>query len=101
MLRKALHPQDYPDLDLPPGHMRHCIGVMRQSAMCASDVALDVWQWSDKVNRVASRVDVLHTCRDFGKIQDWAKERFIPDADFTADDFHVHVEDDLVVKGWN
>ncbi|KAJ7113012.1 hypothetical protein C8R44DRAFT_984859 [Mycena epipterygia] len=56
-------------------HLRHCIGAIRQALMCYADVSPIVWQWSTKYKEAEQRDDILHTCRDFNKIQGWARER--------------------------
>ena len=55
--------------------------------------SLVVWQWDDKQNQAVARMDTVHSCRDFVKIQDWARahqwvDRF---------DNYVHVEDDIEI----
>lgn len=74
MLRQALYP-DHNYTRMPETHLRHCIGVIRQSLMCYADVTPIVWQWSTKFKEAEQRDDLLHTCRDFDAIQGWAKER--------------------------
>jgi hypothetical protein len=105
-MRKLLHPLDYPiesnpDLNVSMGHIRHCVGAIRQPLMCSADVSVGVWQWSDRLNRIAARDDVVHTCRDFDKIRDWAKDplHFLPPEDFEEQDLYIHIEDDLEVQG--
>ncbi|KII95582.1 hypothetical protein PLICRDRAFT_34492 [Plicaturopsis crispa FD-325 SS-3] len=112
-LREALYPDYYP----PPepftsnttgattaaeyahlekhrvGHIPHCLGVVRQALMCYSDISTVVWQWDEQIQRVMNRVDVMHTCRDFSKIHDWARDNRL---DHLVD-LHKHVEDDLDV----
>ncbi|KAJ6602798.1 hypothetical protein DFH09DRAFT_1355000 [Mycena vulgaris] len=55
-------------------HLRHCIGAIRQALMCYVDISPVVWQWSTRYKEAEQRDDILHTCRDFNRIQDWAKE---------------------------
>ncbi|KAJ7741199.1 hypothetical protein DFH07DRAFT_751173, partial [Mycena maculata] len=71
-------------LELPAGHnytrrsmphVRHCTGVIRQALMCYADISPVVWQWSTRFKEAEQRDDILHTCRNFDRIQDWAKER--------------------------
>ncbi|KAJ7222515.1 hypothetical protein GGX14DRAFT_428972 [Mycena pura] len=74
MLRQELHPgHNYTRMSKT--HLRHCIGVIRQSLMCYADVTPVVWQWSTKFQEAEQRDDLLHTCRDFDAIQSWAMER--------------------------
>ncbi|KAF8996175.1 hypothetical protein BDQ17DRAFT_1392111 [Cyathus striatus] len=73
MLRQAIHPTHYVNFHLPPTHLRHCIGAIRQSLMCFSDVSPIVWQWSEEKKKAVQRDDILHTCRKFENVQEWAK----------------------------
>ncbi|KAK2871713.1 hypothetical protein FQN49_002898 [Arthroderma sp. PD_2] len=76
----TLHPND-PDAGLKDFgghdtnvmHLDHCIDSLRQGVLCESDVTPTVFQWSDKRNDVAPRATVLHQCRDFKAIKEWAK----------------------------
>ncbi|KAJ6539857.1 hypothetical protein DFH09DRAFT_1090169 [Mycena vulgaris] len=97
ILRQHLHPgHNY--TTLPKAHIRHCIGSIRQSLMCAGDVTPIVWQWSEKHQVAEQRDDVLHVCRDYSRIQAWARDHFI-DADYVFD-FSVFIEDDLEISGF-
>ncbi|KAK1234337.1 hypothetical protein PQX77_002476, partial [Marasmius sp. AFHP31] len=51
------------------------------------------WQWEDWVNSSIVKGDVAHTCRNFEKIQDWAKERVLP----KPFDATVHLIDDIAI----
>jgi hypothetical protein len=75
-MRKRLHPDYYTGLKPEPEHVRHCIGQIRQSLMCFGDVSINVYQWSPNHQSAFLRTDVPHTCRDFDKIQQWAKENW-------------------------
>ncbi|KAJ7643132.1 hypothetical protein DFH06DRAFT_953008, partial [Mycena polygramma] len=57
------------------GHIRHCVGVIRQALMCFADISAVVWQWSDKLQLAEERDDILHVCRDFDQIREWASHR--------------------------
>ncbi|KAJ7493790.1 hypothetical protein FB451DRAFT_1122315 [Mycena latifolia] len=77
MLRWQLHPgHNY--TRLPMGHVRHCIGAIRQALMCSADVTPIVWQWSDRLQVAEQRDDVVHVCRDFSAVRDWARDHFEP-----------------------
>lgn len=102
-IRKGLWPEHYTDpvagtiagvahADWPE-HLSHCIDGIRQSLMCSADVSLIVWQWAEAAHQASPRMDVVHSCRNFDKIADWAKERTW-DRDF---DLKVHVEDDIEI----
>ncbi|KAF8175491.1 hypothetical protein K438DRAFT_1979715 [Mycena galopus ATCC 62051] len=74
VLRQQLHPgHNYTVWS--PVHLRHCVGAIRQALMCYADISPIVWQWSTRYNEAEQRDDILHTCRDFSRIQDWARER--------------------------
>jgi hypothetical protein len=51
--------------------------------MCAGDMTVNVYQWSKAHRSAVLRTDVAHTCRDFGKLREWAKERWYPEFDDT------------------
>ncbi|KAJ6582107.1 hypothetical protein B0H19DRAFT_930448, partial [Mycena capillaripes] len=93
MLRMQLSPgHNYSRL--PGSHIRHCIGAIRQALTCSADISTVVWQWSDELQMVEQRDDIVHFCRDFDRIQDWASERTFLDAET---DFTVYIENDLPV----
>jgi len=94
MLRMIVHPKHYPDFHLPMNHVRHCIGAIRQSLMCAADISTIAYQWSEKDQSAKQRDDILHSCRDFEKIQEWAKEN----SGDVEQDFDVYIESDLKLK---
>ncbi|KAF2771673.1 hypothetical protein EJ03DRAFT_308444 [Teratosphaeria nubilosa] len=86
-LRMLLYPERYPGLEelkFENGtinrdtdafrHWDHCVGSIRQTLMCHADVS----PISFHINVPAStgifpRLATTHTCRNFEKIQDWAK----------------------------
>ncbi|KAJ7445649.1 hypothetical protein FB451DRAFT_1148732 [Mycena latifolia] len=93
ILRQQLHPgHNYSHV--PRGHIRHCIGAIRQALMCSADTSTIVWQWSDELQVAEQRDDVVHVCRDFDHIRDWASKRTFEDAE---SDFSVYIDDDLPV----
>ncbi|KAF4625988.1 hypothetical protein G7Y89_g12180 [Cudoniella acicularis] len=59
-------------------HIDHCVDQVRQAIMCAADVSVVYFEWSDVVQGMRPRVDNSHTCRDYSKILQWAKERHVP-----------------------
>ncbi|KAK7044215.1 hypothetical protein VNI00_007937 [Paramarasmius palmivorus] len=80
MVRKALDPAYYTDWNIAENkesakHVSHCLDWVRQSIMCHADTSVIVWQWEDWANETIVKGDVAHTCRNFEKIRDWAKER--------------------------
>ncbi|KAJ7257808.1 hypothetical protein C8J57DRAFT_1074195, partial [Mycena rebaudengoi] len=87
----------YPELNstsIPTGHIKHCIGAIRQAFMCAVDITPVVWQWSDSLQEAEQRDDIPHVCRDFEKVKDWAKDHFV-----TLPDMSTWVDDDLDAGG--
>ncbi|KAJ7751523.1 hypothetical protein DFH07DRAFT_922044 [Mycena maculata] len=82
ILRQQLHP-DSNYTRVSGAHARHCIGAIRQGLMCSADITPIVWQWSDKLKIAEQRDDVVHVCRDYHRIRDWASERVFEDIDFT------------------
>lgn len=83
MIRKALHPDRYGPMPLgtmddryPPfDHVDHCVNAIRESLMCSADISVNTFEYDAYLNRSVPRLDTWHTCRDFGKVQDWAKQR--------------------------
>ncbi|KAH6954738.1 hypothetical protein DER45DRAFT_315089 [Fusarium avenaceum] len=82
MLRKLVYPDVY-TMDLTSGsekaidnifHMEHCYEQLRQSLQCSSDISTIYWEWSEKKQRMFGNVRTTHTCKNFGKIRDWAVE---------------------------
>ncbi|KAJ6626875.1 hypothetical protein B0H10DRAFT_1780690 [Mycena sp. CBHHK59/15] len=95
-VRKAMYPEYYPHTSegmslLNFSHMRHCLSSLRQSIMCASDISTIVWQWSEKSQAAKERSDILHTCRDFTKVQEWGRQHFAG----TMQDMTIYIVDDL------
>ncbi|KAJ7445863.1 hypothetical protein FB451DRAFT_1104168 [Mycena latifolia] len=93
ILRQQLHPgHNYSHV--PRSHIRHCIGAIRQALMCSADISTVVWQWSEELQMAEQRDDIVHVCRDFDHIRDWAGERTFEDVE---SDFSVYVDDDLPI----
>ncbi|KAF7320169.1 hypothetical protein MKEN_00801400 [Mycena kentingensis (nom. inval.)] len=93
-VRKAMYPDYYTQhtsegINTP--HMRHCLSSLRQQIMCSADVSPIVWQWNARVGAAKERADVLHTCRDFGKIQAWAEEHYAGE----MQNMSIYIADDL------
>ncbi|KAF5328245.1 hypothetical protein D9619_013402 [Psilocybe cf. subviscida] len=94
-IRKSLHPDYYPAQRLGTlennMHVSHCVDSIRQSLMCSADISTVVWQWDATQQNNTFRGGVAHKCRNFGMIQDWARERAIP--------FHydtsIHIDDSI------
>ncbi|KAJ7169422.1 hypothetical protein C8R46DRAFT_1088705 [Mycena filopes] len=92
-IRKAMYPDYYPHTTegINTKHMRHCISSLRQSIMCTADISTIVWQWSEHSQAAKERADVLHTCRDFAKIQEWGRDHFAG----TMQNMSIYIPDDL------
>ena len=94
-MRKAMYPERYPNT--PEGihtpHMRHCISSIRQSLMCSADISPIVWQWSERSLAAKERSDVVHTCRNFDKIKEWARIHLLDH----QQDMSIYIEDHLNV----
>jgi hypothetical protein len=43
--------------------------------MCSADISMVPYQWSDVVQGTRPMVNNMHTCRNYTKILEWAKER--------------------------
>lgn len=62
--------------------------------MCSADISTIVWQWSEERQVAEQRDDVVHVCRDFDRIRDWAsRHTFVPQ----DSDFDVYMEVDLTI----
>ncbi|WQF86829.1 Putative mycotoxin biosynthesis protein UstYa [Colletotrichum destructivum] len=77
LLRKSLY-KDKPwstDPDDPMSlmHLEHCIDALRQAVMCSVDITPHPWTWKDSENKEVA--DVMHTCRNFDAIREWARTR--------------------------
>ncbi|KAJ6473932.1 hypothetical protein DFH09DRAFT_953435, partial [Mycena vulgaris] len=83
---------DYPRV--PSSHLRHCVGALRQALMCAADITPVVWQWSTAHQIAEQRDDVVHVCRNYEGIRQWASEHTFAD---NETDLSVYIEDDLHV----
>ncbi|KAF7367293.1 hypothetical protein MSAN_00791400 [Mycena sanguinolenta] len=95
-IRKVMYPDYYEQTaeGANTKHMRHCISSLRQSIMCTADISTIVWQWSEKSQAAKERSDILHTCRDFAKIQEWGKRHFAG----AMQDMTIFIPDDLNIS---
>ncbi|KAJ6574645.1 hypothetical protein B0H19DRAFT_1125057 [Mycena capillaripes] len=95
-IRKAMYPDYYARTSegINTNHMKHCLSSLRQSIMCTADISTIVWQWSEKSQAAKERSDILHTCRDFTKIQDWGREHFAG----AMQDMTIFIPDDLNIS---
>lgn len=97
MIRQALHPDHYPEMNstrfladirisqdvdtqgplpaIPFDHIAHCINSIRESLMCSADITPNIWYWDSRVQRAEPAFDVVHECRDFDSVRRWAFDR--------------------------
>ncbi|KAF7617342.1 hypothetical protein AFLA_005383 [Aspergillus flavus NRRL3357] len=58
-------------------HWDHCIDSIRQALMCHADVSPIPFHINVPARKgIFPRLATTHTCRNFTKIQEWARERF-------------------------
>ena len=60
-------------------HVDHCVDSIRQSLMCTVDVSALTWQWSNERQMNVEKAIVVHTCRNFDRIREWAWEHTAKD----------------------
>ncbi|KAH7030008.1 hypothetical protein B0J12DRAFT_745274 [Macrophomina phaseolina] len=98
-LRKLLYPERYHMLErltkdgvidrnsFAFRHWDHCVDALRQSLMCQADIAPIPFHVNVPFNRgIFPRLATTHTCRNFTKIQEWAKAHRAPEFDFMISD---------------
>lgn len=79
LLRKLVYPAVFPEhqphaTEDSVDHLEHCYDQLRQSLMCHSDLATIYWQWEPDERRSYGNLKTTHTCKDFGKVRQWALE---------------------------
>jgi len=81
-MRRRLYLKDTTNLEHDPAlnmkHIDHCIESIRQSLMCSADVTPLPYVWWSQYGEYFPSTAVMHTCRDFDALVDWAKERRAP-----------------------
>ncbi|GAB7336039.1 hypothetical protein MBLNU13_g08855t1 [Cladosporium sp. NU13] len=96
-LRKILYPERFGGLDALKDengtiqrdddtfrHWDHCIDSLRQTIMCHADVAPIPFHVNVPVSKgIFPRLATTHTCRNFTKIQEWARDRTIGEWEFS------------------
>ncbi|KAH6904504.1 hypothetical protein BKA70DRAFT_1296991 [Coprinopsis sp. MPI-PUGE-AT-0042] len=92
-VRKAVYIDHYRghDSHLTDEHISHCIDSVRQSLMCNADISVNVWQWSEEVRAVVGYSTNAHTCKNYNKIQGWARENRL----HKWIDIQTHIPDEL------
>ncbi|KAM7195066.1 protein of unknown function (DUF3328) domain containing protein [Rhypophila sp. PSN 637] len=95
-LRKLLYPEVYGGLEevkWPNGtinrdtdafrHWDHCVDSLRQTLMCHADVSPIPFHVNVPDEKgIFPRLATTHTCRDFGKIQQWSRDHWAGEWDF-------------------
>lgn len=77
MVRKGLYGEvDWTDKDDMTGisHLDHCIDIIRQNLQCNADVTPLTWIRDPVDGRAKEVAEVIHTCRDWDRLQEWALE---------------------------
>ncbi|KAF4626229.1 hypothetical protein G7Y89_g11930 [Cudoniella acicularis] len=101
VLRKSFYPERYNmSMYWPNGtlhhfnwvHYDHCIDLIRQSIMCHADISTLWFKWDEEHHRMKPQLNMMHTCRKFEKLRDWAFERSV-----TEFDEKKHIENGRVV----
>ncbi|KAH8831410.1 hypothetical protein DL96DRAFT_1705846 [Flagelloscypha sp. PMI_526] len=78
MLRMKLSPEYYNGNGLmDDDHLSHCIDSLRQAISCNVDVTPFVWKWSEPHSRYMGRLNVVHSCRNFEAVREWARPRAV------------------------
>ncbi|CEJ81371.1 hypothetical protein VHEMI01501 [[Torrubiella] hemipterigena] len=80
-VRKGLYGEvDWSDVSEHSGitHLDHCIDVIRQSLMCNADVTPLTFTRDSRDGVAREVAEVIHQCRDFDAIRDWAATRAMP-----------------------
>ncbi|KAH8898706.1 hypothetical protein GQ53DRAFT_816937 [Thozetella sp. PMI_491] len=57
-------------------HRGHCINQIRQYIMCAGDMTAYGTRYFKNPGRNYADSDVVHTCRNFGKLREWTRNRY-------------------------
>ena len=57
---------------LPLGHITHCIDSLRDDVMCQAD---DTPRYTTTSHSPESAVDQMRLCRDWSKLEAWARQR--------------------------
>lgn len=52
----------------------HCIDNLRQNIMCKGDVSLVTFDWVDEDRAPKPNFEIQHECRNWERIDMWAKE---------------------------
>ncbi|KAF2653667.1 hypothetical protein K491DRAFT_694507 [Lophiostoma macrostomum CBS 122681] len=85
VLRKSLYPERYPHYQLwnenctrnpnMERHLAHCIDRLRQGVQCAGNTGTHFYFWSEEAGHWKMDMRSRHTCRNFERLQEWARAR--------------------------
>jgi hypothetical protein len=92
LIRQTLYGSHY-NITFDDSTIRYCLSGLRQSVMCSADTSVIVWQWSDAYNRAMERTDIPHSCKDFTKIQEWVRNRYVDVNGLDLTSYHWFVVD--------
>ncbi|KAJ7189033.1 hypothetical protein C8R46DRAFT_1157776 [Mycena filopes] len=71
-------------LGSPDHHTRHCLNLLRQTVLCASDTTLDPLNSEGGTDGVG----VVHVCRDWQKVYDFVEENQEKHEGWKAESLH-------------
>jgi hypothetical protein len=57
------------------GKSDHCIDALRQTLVCHADVSPLPFHVNRFNHKIVPELATRHTCRDFDRIREWARER--------------------------
>jgi hypothetical protein len=70
----------------PGHHTRHCLNLLRQTVLCASDTTLDPMN----TEKGTDGLGIVHVCRDWQKVYDFVEENQLRHANSTKKEaFHA------------
>ncbi|GIZ40867.1 hypothetical protein CKM354_000418900 [Cercospora kikuchii] len=111
MLRKALYKDYYKEHNhgskkFQQYHIDHCLDIVRQNIQCNSDLTLIPTRWWDGMGKNGRNFidsDQVHTCRNFGKIREWAYNKWnhshrVGNKHLPPVDLHRHIENSQHVE---
>lgn len=58
-------------------HLDHCIDMLRQKLMCEPDLGMVTYVWTKGFKQVFPDFNVIHKCRPYSKVLDWAEEHSV------------------------
>ncbi|KAJ3817812.1 hypothetical protein F5880DRAFT_1332162 [Lentinula raphanica] len=74
-IRRFVHSNEYPSQQPSSARLSWCIDSLRQSLMCTTDINSMVYSRNPDTKEFELSDTNAYTCRDFGAIREWAKER--------------------------